>query len=350
MHSYEKKIRVVIVGATGYTGADLIRLLYRHPYVEIVALATHSYAGEKIHDVFGHFYGLDLPDLVSIEDTCFEKCDVVFSALPHGVSHDLIRKLPRHIKIIDLSADFRLNNISQYEKWYNVSHTAKEFMTETAYGLSEHFADNIKNARIIACPGCYPTAALLSLLPLVKEQCIYTDDIIIDAKSGVSGAGRSLKKNTLFCETGEGIQPYSVGKHRHMIEIEEKLSLYSQNDIRISFTPHIIPMCRGELVTSYVKLQKNMHINDLRDVLMQAYDDSSFIRIYEHNHTPYTHNVRGSNYCDIAVFNDNIKERAIIISVIDNLVKGSSGQAIQNLNIMYNIPQDCGLEQLPLFP
>jgi N-acetyl-gamma-glutamyl-phosphate reductase len=249
-----------------------------------------------------------------------------------------------------MSADFRLRNPATYAEWYGGEHGAPELLKEAVYGLTEHYRDRIANARLVACPGCYPTAVLLALLPLAKAKLIATEDIIIDAKSGVSGAGRTLKQNNLFSEAGEGLSPYGIGNHRHVPEIEQELGLAARTPVKINFTPHLVPMSRGELCTSYVRLTGKTTASDLRKALSNANADSPFVRVVEEGVIPATQHVRGSNFCHIGVFADRIPGRAIIVSAIDNLVKGSAGQALQNFNVMFGYEETTALEQLPLFP
>jgi N-acetyl-gamma-glutamyl-phosphate reductase len=249
-----------------------------------------------------------------------------------------------------MSADFRLRNMATYAEWYGHEHRAPDLQTEAVYGLTEHYRTLIERARLVACPGCYPTAALLALLPVVWPGLVDASDIVIDAKSGVSGAGRGLKQNTLFCEAGEGLSPYSIAKHRHAPEIEQELSAALGEPVKVNFTPHLIPMSRGELCTSYVRLAGAATVGDLREKLEETYRDEPFVHVAPAGVLPQTQNVRGSNYVQIGVFADRIDGRAIIVSVLDNLVKGSAGQALQNMNVMFGLEETAGLEQLPLFP
>jgi len=345
-----KTIRAAVLGASGYTGADMIRLAARHPALKITALIAKGHAGQSLAQVFPHLASLDLPPLVSSDQVDWSEVDVVFGALPHGAAHSEIGKLPKRIKIIDMSADFRLRDPATYAEWYANEHSAPELIKEAVYGLTEHYRDQIKGARLVACPGCYPTAVLLALLPLAKAKLIALDDLIIDAKSGVSGAGRSLKQNLLFAEAGEGLSPYGIGNHRHVPEIEQELGLAAGGAVTINFTPHLAPMSRGELCTCYVRLAGKASASNLRQALNAAYAGSPFVRIVEEGVIPATQHVRGSNFCHIGVFADRIAGRAIMVSAIDNLVKGSAGQALQNFNLMNGFDETLGLEQLPLFP
>jgi N-acetyl-gamma-glutamyl-phosphate reductase len=344
------KIRAAVLGASGYTGADLIRLAARHPKIAITTLIAKGHAGQTLARVFPHLASLDLPPLVTSDQVDWDGVDVAFCGLPHGTAHSEIAKLPERVKIIDMSADFRLRDPSVYAEWYGGEHSAPKLLKHAVYGLTEHYADEIETARLVACPGCYPTAVLLALLPLLQSKLIEAGDIIIDAKSGVSGAGRTLKQNILFAEAGEGISPYGIGSHRHVPEIEQELGRVAGAAVTINFTPHLVPMSRGELCTCYVQLGGRAKADDLRKALAKAYAASPFVRVVEDGVLPATQHVRGSNYCHIGVFADRLKGRAIVVSAIDNLVKGSAGQAIQNFNLMYGFDETLGLEQLPLFP
>ena len=346
----ENKINVCVLGASGYTGSDFIRLAARHPHINITALTAHAHAGKEMAEVFPHLSILDLPRLTKLEEVDFSAIDAVVCGLPHGTTQKLISELPDTIKVVDMSADFRLRDADTYEKTYGKPHQAQELQKSAAYGLTELNREDIKKARLVACPGCYPTATLLVLSPLLESAVISTEDIIIDAKSGVTGAGRGLKQNTLFSEAGEGLSPYSVGVHRHAPEIEQELTKSSGQNIVVNFTPHLIPMSRGELVTCHVKLTKGATVDDLRQTLTKQYQAEPFVRILPENTMPATQHVRGSNQCQIAVFKDRIPGRAIVIGVIDNLVKGSAGQALQNFNLMFGLEETLGLEQLPMFP
>jgi N-acetyl-gamma-glutamyl-phosphate reductase len=321
--------------------------------MEITALTANTHAGKAMAEVFPHFSFVELPRLTTIEDADWGSVDAVFCGLPHGTTQEITRSvLAQHprIKFIDMSADFRLRNPDTYKAWYGNDHVAMDLQAEAVYGLTEHYRTAIRDARLVACPGCYPTASLLALLPLASGALIDVSDIVIDAKSGVSGAGRGLKQNLLFTEAGEGLSPYAVGKHRHMPEIEQEISKASGQDIVVNFTPHLIPMSRGELCTSYVRLAGGASADDLRAALMDAYRDEAFVHVAPAGILPQTQTVRGSNYCHIGVVKDRIPGRAIVISVIDNLVKGSAGQAVQNFNLMFDVEETTGLMQQALFP
>jgi N-acetyl-gamma-glutamyl-phosphate reductase len=343
-------IRAAVLGASGYTGADLIRLAARHPEITLAALIAKGHAGQSLAQVFPHLASLDLPALVTSDQVDWINIDVAFCGLPHGTAHGEIAKLPERVKVIDMSADFRLRDLRVYADWYGAAHSTPALMKSAVYGLSEHYRHAITDARIVACPGCYPTAVLLALLPLAHAELIQADDLIIDAKSGVSGAGRGLKQDLLFSEAGEGLSPYGIGSHRHVPEIEQELALAMGAPVTVNFTPHLAPMSRGELCTCYVRLAGKATAVDLRQALAEAYARSPFVHVVEKGMIPATQHVRGSNFCHIGVFADRLAGRAIVISAIDNLVKGSAGQALQNFNLMYDFEETLSLEQLPLFP
>ncbi|MDY8107815.1 N-acetyl-gamma-glutamyl-phosphate reductase [Fulvimarina sp. 2208YS6-2-32] len=349
-----EKIKVGVLGASGYTGADLMRLALRHPAIELTVLTANSHAGKPVKDVFKHFSHVTLPDLIAIDEADWKNVDAVFCGLPHGTTQAITKQIFQthpNVKIIDMSADFRLRDPVAYKEWYGLDHVATEIQPEAVYGLTELYRDEIVNARLIACPGCYPTAVLLSLVPLAREGLVDATDLVIDAKSGVSGAGRGLKENTLFCEAGEGLAPYAVGKHRHMAEIEQEIGRAAGLDgLRVNFTPHLIPMSRGELTTSYVRMKNGASAADLKEVLASTYAEDPFVTLLEGEALPQTQMVRGSNYVAMNVIPDRIAGRAIVISTLDNLVKGSAGQALQNFNLAYGLDETLGLEQLPLFP
>ncbi|MEM8797722.1 MAG: N-acetyl-gamma-glutamyl-phosphate reductase [Pseudomonadota bacterium] len=349
----DKKIRIGVLGASGYTGSDLIRLAARHPNIEIAALTANAQAGKSMNAVFPHFFMLDLPDLVTWEDVDWDSVDAVFCGLPHGTTQDVTKTIYAvndRIKIIDMSADFRLRDTQTYGRWYGIEHRAPMLQKEAVYGLSEHYREKLKQARLIACPGCYPTAALMALIPCLTADTIFAGDLIIDAKSGTTGAGRAPKQNTLLSEAGEGLTPYGVAKHRHAPEIEQEVSKAAGIDVNVNFTPHLIPMARGELCTIYARLKAGRTLADVRAALALAYESEPFVHLADESVIPQTQMVRGSNHCIVNVFEDRIDGRVIIISTIDNLVKGSSGQALQNFNLAFDLKETAGLEQLPLFP
>jgi N-acetyl-gamma-glutamyl-phosphate reductase len=344
--------KIAILGASGYTGADAVRLLARHPHAEITALTANTHAGKAMDEVFPHFFPLDLPVLTDWESVDWRALDAVVCGLPHGTTQEIIASVLSAnpaIKVLDMSADFRLRDMETYAQWYGHAHRAPELQGEAVYGLTEFYRDDVTKARLVACPGCYPTAALLALVPLVKAGLIDAHDLVIDVKSGVTGSGRGLKQASLLAEAGEGLSPYSIASHRHAPEIEQEIGVAAGTDVIVNFTPHLIPMARGELCTCHVRLD-GASADDLRAALDEAYRGEPFVHVARKGVLPRTQNVRGSNHVQIGVFDDRIKGRAIVIVTLDNLVKGSAGQAIQNMNLMFGWPETCGLEQIALFP
>jgi N-acetyl-gamma-glutamyl-phosphate reductase len=348
--SIDNKIKVGILGASGYTGADLVRLGAAHPFMELSVLTANSHAGKRYADVYPHLGGMNLPNLITIEEADWAQLDVIFCGLPHGTTQKIVASLPKHVKVIDLSADFRLRNTDTYQQWYGHEHFAPQLQASAVYGLPEHYRESIKDANLVACPGCYPTAALMMLIPLLKAQLLDIKSLIIDAKSGLTGAGRGLKQNTLFAEAGEGLSVYGVGGHRHAPEIEQELSAAQGEDVMVSFTPHLIPMSRGEFVSTYANLAPGANIQDVREALQQTYADEPFVRLLEEGAGIGTQYVRGSNQCLLSAHKDRVDGRVLLFSTLDNLVKGSSGQAIQNMNIMFGFEETLGLSQQPMFP
>ena len=343
----ETPLKAAVLGASGYTGAETVRLLASHPHIEAVAATGHSLAGKQLSEIFPHLAGpTDLP-VVKAEDVNWDTVDVAFGCLPHGTSQDLIETLPDHVKTIDLSADYRLRDAELYAQTYGRPHLNAARTARVKYGLSEWRGSELQGESLVACPGCYPTASLLALLPIIN--LIDPDSVIIDAKSGVSGAGRGLKEGNLFSEAAEGVHAYGVGTHRHAPEIEQELNLEAgRTDIGVTFTPHLIPMTRGELVTRHVR----GGVDQIQTALETKYNDAPFVSVLPlGSPTPDTRHVRGTNNCRIAVYPDRVKGRVVVIAVIDNLVKGSSGQAIQNLNLMMGWDETLGLSGLQaLFP
>jgi len=341
-------VRIAVLGASGYTGADLVRLALEHAEVEIVALSANAKAGQRIADVWPHFAMFpDLPRLVRAEDVDFAGLDVVFGCLPHAASAALLRDV-RGPRIVDLSADFRLRNAAVYADWYGGVHPAPDLLAGAVYGLTEFARAALPAARLVACPGCYPTAVLLGLLPLLQARLIAPERITVNALSGVSGAGRGLKEANLFAEVAEGVAPYAVGRHRHMPEIEQELGMAAGLPVTVSFTPHLVPMNRGELVTMIVETAAPLAA--LRTCLAERYVIEPFVHLLPDGVAPGTRMVRGSNHAVVNVFADRVPGRAIVVVAIDNLVKGSSGQALQNMNVMLGLPETAGLRQAPLFP
>ena len=349
----DKTIRTAILGASGYTGAAAIRLCLRHPNIDLVALTANTHAGKPAGEVFEHLRGYDLPVLTKLDEVDWNSVDLVICALPHGTTQattKAIRATNPNCTVVDMSADFRLRAPAIYTEWYGVEHGAPELQPEAVYGLSEHYREQIAGAKIVACPGCFPTAALMALLPALKAGAISGEDLIIDAKTGISGAGRGLKQGMLFAEAGEGTSPYGIGHHRHMPEIEQELSVAAGSVVTIGFTPHLVPMARGELLTCHVRLGDGASIGDVRAALESRYADEHFVLVLDEGQLPKTQNVRGSNMVHVGVFKDRLPGRAIIIAALDNLVKGSAGQALQNVNIAFGLPETLALEQVAMFP
>ncbi|MDP6475616.1 MAG: N-acetyl-gamma-glutamyl-phosphate reductase [Alphaproteobacteria bacterium] len=348
--SNDGKLRIGILGASGYTGGELLRLLAGHGGMEVAMLSAERRAGRRLAEVFPHLAVMAAPDLIKLDAFDYSALDAVFCCLPHGTTQDVIAGLPAHLKIVDLSADFRLADPAQYAEWYGHEHRAVELQGEAVYGLSELKRDAIRGARLVANPGCYPTGPQLALAPLLQAGRIAGEDIIIDAKSGVSGAGREPKQGMLFAEVGEGVHAYGVARHRHAPEIEQGLSEAAGAPINVSFTPHLLPMNRGILATIYVRLAAGAKLSDVRQTLERRYADEPFVHVVAEGVSPTTRDVRGSNHCLIGLFADRLAGRAILLTAIDNLVKGASGQALQNMNLMCGFDERTGLEQLPLFP
>ncbi len=338
---------IAILGASGYTGAELIRLIAGHSSMQIKALGANSKAGQTIAEVFPHLRHLDLPALVTIEEIDFSEIDLCFCALPHKTSQEVITNLPKDLKIVDLSADFRLRDPEAYAKWYGNPHAALEQQKEAVYGLTEFYRDEIKSARLVAGTGCNAATGQFALRPLIEKGVIDLDDIILDLKCAVSGAGRSLKENLLHAELSEGYHAYSLGgTHRHLGEFDQEFSAIAGRPVKVQFTPHLVPANRGILATVYVKGDAEV----IHKTLAAAYDAEPFIEVLPMGEAPSTRHIRGSNFCHIGVVADRIDGRAIVVAALDNLTKGSSGQALQNANLMLGIDEVEGLMMAPLFP
>ncbi|MFU8818699.1 MAG: N-acetyl-gamma-glutamyl-phosphate reductase [Desulfurivibrio sp.] len=344
-------IRVGIIGASGYTGAELVRLLINHPRVELTLATSRQYAGKPLAGVFPHLAGKT--ELVCEDPTALDpagRADLFFTAVPHQTAMAVVPGLlATGAKVIDLSADFRLHRQQVYEQWYQ-THSAPELLAEAVYGLPELHRAAIAQARLVANPGCYPTSVLLGLAPLLKAGCLDPETLIIDAKSGTSGAGRAAAVGTLYCEVTDGFRAYKVAEHRHTPEIEQELALLCGRSLAVSFTPHLVPMSRGMLSTIYAKLTREIDQAGLTKIMADYYGDEPFVRVLPEGQLPATQYVRGSNFCDLAVRLDGRTGRVIVLSAIDNLVKGAAGQAVQNLNLLCGFPEDQGLHQVPLFP
>lgn len=349
------KAKIGVLGASGYTGSELVRMLLRHPRAEIVLLTAERSAGKKMRDVFPQFSPYDLPTLVAIDGLDWAKLglDLVFCALPHATTQKVLKEVLTQApatKVVDLSADFRLADPAAYAKWYGHEHHALELQKEAVYGLSEIHRREIKKARLVANPGCYTTCAQLPLVPLIKAKAIDLDEIVIDAKSGMTGAGRAAKEAMLFSEVSEGFNAYGVGHHRHMAELDQEFSAAAGREVVVTFTPHLVPMNRGIFSTIYVRGKRGRTPQELHEILLKFYAKEPFVHVLPFGEMPQSRHVRGSNMTFIGVTQDRIEGRAIIISTLDNLVKGASGQAIQNMNLVMGYPETMGIDQVALFP
>ena len=338
---------VAILGASGYTGAELVRLIATHPGLEITGLSADRKAGQSMASVFPHLRHLDLPDLKRIEELDLAAVDLVFCALPHATSQRVIKDLPDDLKVIDLSADFRLRDLAAYETWYGKAHDAPDLQRVAVYGLTEFYRAEISQARLVAGTGCNAATGQYALRPLIEGRVIDLDEIIIDLKAAVSGAGRSLKENLLHAELSEGYHAYAAGgTHRHLGEFDQEFSAIAGREVRVQFTPHLIPANRGILATVYVKGDPV----GVHDTLATAYADEPFLDVLPMGELPSTRHVRGSNFCHIGVAGDRLPGRAIVVAALDNLTKGSSGQALQNANLMLGMEETAGLMLAPVFP
>lgn len=339
--------KVAILGASGYTGAELVRLIATHEGLEIASLSADRKAGMDMADVFPFLRHLTLPRLQKIDEIDFSGIDLCFCALPHATTQQVVSALPRTLRIVDLSADFRLRDPAEYAKWYGQPHTATDLQKEAVYGLTEFYRPEITKARLVAGTGCNAATGQYALRPLISKGCIDLDDILIDLKAGVSGAGRSLKENLLHAELSGGTHSYSAGgKHRHLGEFDQEFSAIAGRPVHVQFTPHLLPMNRGILATVYVKGDPKL----VHETLATAYETEPFLKVLPFGALPSTRDIAGSNFCHIGVTGDRIPGRAVVIAVLDNLTKGSSGQAIQNANLMLGLPETQGLMLAPVFP
>lgn len=344
-------LKVAVVGASGYTGVELLRILVGHPEIEICCVTSRQHEGIPINHVFPSLSGFcelvcEPLDVIAIS----QRADLVFTALPHKSAMEVVPGfLAAGCKVIDLSADYRLKDQDVYEQWYQ-AHSSPELFDEAVYGLPELYTDQLRTARLIANPGCYPTSVILALAPLLEKQLIDLRSLIVDSKSGVSGAGRGVKLGSLFCEANEGFKAYGIANHRHTPEIEQELSGLAHGDIRLSFTPHLLPVNRGILSTCYADLLEDKSTEELIAVYQQRYSNERFVRVMPGGQLPNIAYVRGTNFCDIGLVSDQRTGRVIVISAIDNLVKGAAGQAVQNMNIMFGFNEAHGLGIVPIFP
>ena len=345
-------IKAGIIGSTGYAGQEIVRILLGHKDVEIVWYGSRSFIDKKYYEVFGNMFQIvDATCLGENMDELAEKVDVIFTATPQGLCSSLVNEdILSKVKIIDLSADFRIKDVATYEKWYKIEHKSPEFIDEAVYGLCEINRDKVKGARLVANPGCYTTCSILTAYPLAKEGIIDMSTLIVDAKSGTSGAGRGAKLPNLFCEVNENMKPYGVTTHRHTPEIEEQLGYASGEKTVINFTPHLVPMNRGILATEYASLKKDVTYEEVKAIYDKYYSDEKFVRVLKENELPETKWVEGSNYVDINFKIDPRTNRIIMMGAIDNLVKGAAGQAVQNMNLMFGLDEAEGLNLVPMFP
>lgn len=345
-------IKAGIIGSTGYAGGELVRLLMPRSDVDLVWFGSKSYVGQRYADIYQNMF--QIVDQTCMEDNMEEladQVDVIFTATPQGLCASLINEnILSKTKIIDLSADFRIKDVKIYEEWYKIKHLAAEFIGEAVYGLPEINREAVKKARLTANPGCYPTCSFLTIYPLLKEGIIVPETIIIDAKSGTSGAGRGAKVDNLYCEVNESIKAYGVASHRHTPEIEEQLSYMAGRPVTISFTPHLVPMDRGILITSYATLAKSVTYEEVKAVYDKYYANEYFVRVLEQDITPQTRWVKGSNFVDVNFKIDYRTNRIIMMGAMDNLVKGAAGQAVQNMNLMFGLEEQTGLQLVPMFP
>jgi len=340
-----------VLGASGYTGAEAVRLILGHPKLKLKAMTAHSRAGEDYSDVFRNFAGQNLPPLTSLDDVELADIDVVFACLPHGASQETIAKIYNKVDtVVDLSADFRLSDPNLYTKTYGRPHEFAELLSERVYGLTEFARDRLHGAKLVACPGCYPTCSMLALLPGLEAGMIEADDLIIDAKSGVTGAGRKASLAFAYSETTDGAQAYAIGTHRHAPEMDQAIYDFAGRTAKVRFTPHLLPMNRGMIATCHVKLTDGTDVATLRKHYEATYGREAFVHLLEEGQVPQTRHVRGSNYCQIGIFADRTANSAVIVSVIDNLTKGSSGQAIQNYNATQGWDETLGLMHVGVFP
>jgi N-acetyl-gamma-glutamyl-phosphate reductase len=349
------KARIGVLGASGYTGAELVRLLLTHPRVEIALLTADRRANQEMREVFPQFAPYALPRLSAIQDVDWVAAglDLVFCALPHATTQQVVKLILGQtpaMKIVDLSADFRLSDVAAYARWYGHEHHAPEIQGQAVYGLVEVYRRDIERAHLVANPGCYTTCAQLPLVPLLKAEAIEPDEIVIDAKSGMTGAGRAAKEEMIFSEVSEGFHAYGVGRHRHMAELDQEFSRAAGREVTVTFTPHLVPMNRGILATIYVRGRPGRSAEELHAIIAEAYADERFVHVLPYRQVPQTRHVRGSNMTFIGVAPDRVDGRAIVISALDNLTKGASGQAIQNMNLMLGFPETTGLTLAPLFP
>ena len=337
-------LNIVVAGATGYIGLQLVKILLNHPKIKILSLCASKSIGKSIHQFDNDIIKKKLPKISKIEKVNWKNVDVLFTALPNGHAQKIINILPKSVKLIDLSADFRLSDYKTFEKWYGINHKAKKLIKDSVYAISEFSRNKVQKYRIISCPGCYPTSVQIPLIPLVKKKIVSTKNIIIDSKSGYSGAGKNIKKKFKFKNLFSSVSAYGVGSHRHMAEIDQELSSVADKNINVSFTPHLIPMFRGILSTIYLEAINKYNAKSIYNFLKSYYKNNFFVKIAKYNQPIGTGDVMNTNFCKISVCENRKKNRIIIISAIDNLIKGGSGQAVQNMNIAFKMNETLGLK------
>ena len=336
-------LNIVIAGATGYIGLELIKILSKHPRVKILYLCANKSAGKAIYTFDKRINKKNLPKITKIKNVNWSKINILFTSLPNGEAQKIANHVPAHVKLIDLSADFRLDDFKIYKKWYGINHKCKKFINNSIYAITEFSRNYLDKYNIISCPGCYPTSVQIPLIPLIQKKAINTKNIIIDSKSGYSGAGKNIKKKFKFKNLFNSVSAYGVGSHRHMAEIDQELSKVSKNKIKVLFTPHLIPMFRGILSTIYLETRKKYNAKKIYQLLKKYHKNNFFVKIAKYNTPIGTGEIMNTNFCKISVCDDRKKNRVIIISAIDNLIKGGSGQAVQNMNVAFKIKETMGL-------
>ncbi len=345
-------LKVAICGGSGYTGGELLRILSQHPKVKVTAVTSERSAGKKVTELFPSLHTYALTEFEPlVQEKIIKKADLFFLALPHAASQSAVDYFFQNgKKVVDLSADYRLTDPLIYEEWYKVPHNYKKALKKAVYGLPELHKTRIQKSSLVANPGCYPTSAILGLYPILKSKLVKTDNIVVDSKSGISGAGRKASMNFSFCEVNEGFKAYGIATHRHTPEIEQEISLIAKKDIKITFTPHLLPVNRGILTTIYAPLNKKTDTKEILDIYKKAFAKEPFVKVLDENVFPDINSVKGTNFCEIGVKVNTRTNTLIIVSVIDNLVKGAAGQAVQNMNLMMGYKEDDGLKDLAVFP
>jgi N-acetyl-gamma-glutamyl-phosphate reductase len=336
-------LKIAIAGATGYIGIQLIKILSKHSKVKILYLCANKSVGKSIYSFDKNINKKNLPKITKIDKIIWPNIDILFTSLPNGEAQKVAKRLPKHVALIDLSGDFRLDNYKLYKKWYGVDHKCKELINKSLYSITEFSKDNLNKYKIISCPGCYPTSAQIPLIPLIEQKAISTKNIIIDSKSGYSGAGKNIKKKFNHKNLFKSVTAYGVGGHRHVAEIDQQLSKAAKKKVNVIFTPHLIPMFRGILSTIYIETRKNYNAKKIYEILKKYHKNNFFVKIAKFNKAIGTGEIMNTNFCNISVCKDIKKNRVIIISTIDNLIKGGSGQAVQNMNVAFNMKESLGL-------